>query len=197
MNEKVEIEQKHLFLSKLFEIEAKFENIQFDTQMDCETYINENIPPRYRQYYEWNQKTKKIVRSIEKVNSYLSRVGYFIMETNKKKLDKLFVLSCYRNKDVIEKMFDVFKNEEDGKRLRVHSKYTADGKLFVKFIALIIYMKISQVMKNHNLFEKYTLKEMLFELRKIRFNYVDNFEPFVSEISKRQKEIFQAFGIKK
>ena len=47
----------------------------------------------------------------------------------------------YRQWDGVEKIFDVVKNEMDGGRLRAHSQYNIDGRLFIKFIALIIYME--------------------------------------------------------
>ena len=87
-------------------------------------------------------------------------------------MDKIEVLEYYRNKDNVEKVFDIVKNEMDGDRLRVHSQYNTEGRLFIKYVALIIYMEISKVMKDKKLFEKYTVKEMFSELKKTK-NYSD------------------------
>ena len=53
----------------------------------------------------------------------------------------------------------------DGDRLRAHSQYNTDGRLFIKFIALIIYTELSKIMKKKNLFKKYSVKELLKELK--------------------------------
>jgi transposase len=66
----------------------------------------------------------------------------------------------------LEKMFDAVKNEMDGNRLRAYSAYDADGRHFIEFIALIIYMQITKVMRNSNLFAKYSVREPLKELLK-------------------------------
>ena len=111
-------------------------------------------------------------------------------------MDKIKVLDYYRKKDSVEKVFDIVKNEMDGDRLRVHSQYNTDGRLFIKFIALIIYMGIFKTMKDKKLLEKYTVKELFLELKKLKIIQIGNNEAFLSELSKRQKDIFKAFDIK-
>ncbi|GHV08984.1 hypothetical protein FACS1894160_4160 [Bacteroidia bacterium] len=84
----------------------------------------------------------------------------------------------------------------DGDRLRSHSQYNTDGRLFIKYIALIIYMQITKVMRNKKLFEKYSIQELLRELAKMKITYLENIDPIKSEISKKQKNILLAFNIK-
>ena len=147
-------------------------------------------------------------------------------------MDKVEVLNLYRQRDQVEKMFDIFKNEMDGDRLRSHSQYNTDGRLFIKFVALILYAEVSRIMKKEKLFDNYTVKELFSETIKkysrinavvnnagiIRDNliwkmsmqdfetvlnvnlkgkitHIEKNDPFLSELSKRQKIIFDAFGI--
>ncbi len=105
------------------------------------------------------------------------------------------VLNLYRQRDQVEKMFDIFKNEMHGDRLRAHSQYNTDGRLFVKFIALIIYAEVSRIMKKKKLFNKYTVKELFAELKKLKITHIEKNDPILSELSKRQRIIFDAFGI--
>ncbi len=65
------------------------------------------------------------------------------MLTNRFQLAPESILSFYR--DEVEKIFDTLKNDFDGKRLRSHSKETIDGRLFTKFIALILH----SALENH------------------------------------------------
>ena len=91
-------------------------------------------------------------------------------------------------------LFNIEKNELDGRRLKVHSQYNSDGRMFIQFVALILYNKISNVMKKNKLFERYSLKEMMSELGKIRCSDIDG-EKIISEISKSQRKILSAFDL--
>jgi transposase len=68
----------------------------------------------------------------------------------------------------------------DGDRLRSHSKYSMDGRLFIKFIALIIYMQITKAVKDNKLFEKYSISELLRELAKLKITYLNNVDPVIT-----------------
>jgi transposase len=78
----------------------------------------------------------------------------------------------------------------DGNRLRSHSAYNTDGRLFIKFIALIIYMQMTQVMRNKKLFGKYSVRELLKELAVMKISSLENIEPVKSEISKKTSGYF-------
>ena len=125
----------------------------------------------------------------------MNNQGYFIVIGNEKNANKYEILDNYRNKDMIEKIFDVMKNETDGNRLRVHSDITVQGKLFVKFIALILYMQMSKTMKEKKMFDKLSIKEVLLELRKIKKTFIDENISVVTEITKKQKQILEAFEL--
>jgi len=90
---------------------------------------------------------------------YLYRVEsywYLVIATNAQQMDRYMVLHYYRDKEKVEKVFDGVKNHTDGNRLRVHSGYNLEGKLFVRYIAMIQYMYITKVMR-----EKKYLKSIL------------------------------------
>ncbi|OFX27544.1 MAG: hypothetical protein A2033_07775 [Bacteroidetes bacterium GWA2_31_9] len=83
----------------------------------------------------------------------------------------------------------------DGSRLRVHSDINTQGKLFVKFIALIIYMKMSKTMQTTKLFDKLSITEVLLELKKIKKTYINDKIVVMNEITKKQLHILEAFGL--
>ena len=195
LNEKAELEQRHIFLSRLLEIEQKHKDNKFNTLQEAETFIQLEIKEKFRDYFKWDNSKLHIEKDVQKVDEHLSKLGYFILITNKYGLKQSEVLDHYRHKDKVEKVFDVMKNELDSSRLRVHSQYNAEGKIFVKFISLILYTEISRIMKENKLFDKYSMKELLWELKKNKITYIDDNEPFISEISKKQKLIFEAFNI--
>ncbi|MCP4159376.1 MAG: IS1634 family transposase [Deltaproteobacteria bacterium] len=194
-NEKSEVEQKHNFFSALFEYEEKFKGKIFRTLKEYLKYRRLNIPEKYREYFKWNKTTLQIEKNARNIKSFLCKMGSFVLMTNKQQMDKSEVLNLYRQKDQIEKMFDIFKNEMNGDRLRAHSQYNVDGRLFIKFVALIIYAEASRVMRKKRLFDKYTVKELFAELKKLKITHFEKNAPILSEISKRQKIILDAFGI--
>ena len=98
---------------------------------------------------------------------------------------------------MIEKSFDSLKNELDMKRLRCHGSETANGKLFVSLVSLIVrsYMmkSLSLYMQNNNC----TFKKILLELDKIKcLDLKTQFKPrLLNPISKMQRDIFDALEI--
>jgi transposase len=194
-NEKVELEHRHQFLSTLLDMEHRLNSQKIDTRADAQKIIDADIPEKSKAFFHWNKTLKKIEKNEKKINDHLVKFGYFIIITNGQNIDKHTILDCYRDKDKVEKIFDAVKNEMDGNRLRSHSAYNTDGRLFVKFIALIIYMKITQVMRNKKLFAKYSVRELLKELAVMKISFLKNIDPVKSEISKKQAAIFKAFNI--
>jgi transposase len=191
----MELEHRHQFLSTLLDMEHRLNSQKIDTQADAQKIIDSEIPEKSRAFFQWNKMLKKIEKNEKKINDHLVKFGYFIIITNGQNIDKYTILNCYRDKDKVEKIFDTAKNEMDGNGLRSHSAYNTDGRLFIKFIALIIYMRITQVMRNKKLFGKYSVRELLKELAVMKISFLKNVDPIKSEISKKQSSIFNAFNI--
>lgn len=131
----------------------------------------------------------------EKITDALRYKGFCVIISNDiKYTDK--IIETYRNKDVVEKSFDNLKNELDLSRLRIHSDKAMDGRIFVGFIALILQSHIHKVMKEKNLYSKFTKEKLLCEMKKIKkIEFSDNAKNIITEISKNQREIFEAFEI--
>jgi transposase len=194
-NEKAAIDGRHQFLAKLLEIESSLTCRTFSSQKEMQAAFQAEVAQKYRCFFSCNKRTCAIKRNKTKINEHTSTMGYFVIATNAQQMDKHVVLHHYRDKDKVEKIFDGVKNHMDGNRMRVHSGYNLEGKLFVRYIAMILYMYITRVMREKKLFEKYSIREMLKELAKIKMIKHENMEPFISEISKKQKEIFKNFAM--
>ena len=151
---------------------------------------------KHRDFFKWNKATGRAERNNRKINAHLSRTGYYVMATNQTAIQREELLSHYRNKDLVEKVFDMFKNEMDGKRLRTHNDYTTQGKIFLLFISVILCSEITKIMNQKEFFKTFTIKELLYELRKIKINNIaKDGKPIVSEISKKQRKILEGFDI--
>jgi transposase len=112
-----------------------------------------------------------------------------------KNLDKKEVMSIYRRKDGIEKFFDNMKNEINRKRLRSHKKETFEGRLFLDFIALIIYSKIIKEMRESGINKEKSLQEIMYELKKIKLIQIGEKKKIITEVSKTERELLKKFKI--
>jgi transposase len=193
-NEKAEADLRNDFMIRLLSIKDKLPDRKFISMKEYLDFRNSSIPEKYLTFFKLNKSTGCIELNYRNIRQYMIKSGYFILLSNSEKLEKINTLEYYRNRDTVEKLFNIEKNELDGNRLRVHSQYSSDGRIFIKFIALILYNKISCIMKKKKLFERYSLKEMMAELSKIRCTEIEG-KKMVSEISKTQRAILKAFEL--
>ena len=195
LNEKAELDQRQLFMKKLIDIENNIiKNRLFSSLKEARIFKEDNIIKAYQNFFKWSRSSGMLERNIITIKAKISKFGYFILSTNRDDLDKETILANYRNKDQVEKIFDLLKNEMDGDRLRVHSQFNADARLFINFLALIIQSEIIKIMRAEKLFKKYTMRELIAELKKIKLTKYND-EVIISEISKKQRKIFEAFKI--
>jgi transposase len=137
----------------------------------------------------------KIDKINENILKALKYKGFCVIISNDIK-NTAKIIETYRNKDVVEKSFDNLKNELDLSRLRIHSDSAMDGRIFVAFISLILQSHIHKIMKEKDLYTKYTKEKLLYEMKKIKkIEFSDEGQNIITEISKNQREIFEAFGI--
>lgn len=132
----------------------------------------------------------------EAVSQYINRyAGFQAILTNSIK-DPVKALQVYRDKDVVEKCFDDLKNQLDMKRLRMHSSATADGRLFVQFIALIYISALRKEMRKSVLIERYTVRELLEEMETLtKVTYSGKYGHILTEVTKPQREILENLAI--
>jgi transposase len=127
-------EQSLRFIKKLIELEKSVLMKKLLLQKEVIQHLK-NASKFFR--VSVHEDILQLTRKTQIISEHVTRFGVTIMLTNRSKLKQEDILDLYRKKDHIEKIFDILKNEFDGKRLRSHSKETLDGRLFIKFIALI------------------------------------------------------------
>lgn len=121
-------------------------------------------------------------------------MGTMILLSNRK-IDGKEVLRLYRRKDVVEKFFDNMKHDIERKRLRIHTQETFEGRLFLDFLALIIYSRISSVMRKEGINKDLTVQELMYEFKKIKLIRLGVRKTIITEVSKKQRKLFQSFKI--
>ena len=89
----------------------------------------------------------------------------------------------YKRKEFVEKPFDVLKNELEEKRLRVRSSATMEGKIFIVYLALILYSALNKKTKEKNLYQRWSIPQILYELKKLRIVELENGKMFLTEMT--------------
>jgi len=196
-DERRKCDEMQMFLAKVIECEIYISKNEWQSISEIESYLKEIFGK------EWNDlfsiKHTKAGHSLKRndigFDILFDRMGKMILLTNNQSVNAFETLSLYRRKDRIEKLFQIMKNELDGNRLRVHSKKNFEGRLFVFFISLIVYAAIDAIMRKNNLYKKYSMNEIIYELKKIKLLELPNGQKIISEFSKKQKDIFKIFDI--
>ena len=83
----------------------------------------------------------------------------------------------------------------DRKRLGIHNLKTFEGRLFVDFLALILYSHITKVSRKEKIVKDYTVQEIMYELKKIKLITLGEKKTIITEVSKKQRELFEKFDI--
>jgi transposase len=135
-----------------------------------------------------------VERKRDEIRQTTERHGVFILLTNTD-IPAEQALEYYRRKDGVEKLFDTMKHGIDMKRLRVHSRTSVEGLLFIEFISLIVYSEILRVLRSTGLGKKMTVEQMFYELKKLSVIEIDEKKPMLTELTRKQKDIFEAFKI--
>ena len=142
-----------------------------------------------------NEKNKvTLVRKRNALSWRVNRMGKMILVSDQD-YEILDLLTWYRQRDCIEKAFDLFKNELEEQRLRVHSTETMQGKLFLNFLSTILYTAMLNKLNVSGLNKNYAMPEILAHLKKWRLVSLSNDKHVFSEFSKKQREILAALKI--
>jgi transposase len=179
----------------ILEIESRVSESDYTRHSDLKIFLDDNFAG-WKQYFAIRQQRGmyRLAKKTELIKEATRKFGTLILLTNSR-IDSEEALSFYRKKDGVEKLFNSMKNGLDRKRLRVHSRKAMYGILFIDFIALIIYSWIHQRLKSGHLKKTYTMNEVFYELQKLSVVTIGKNQKILTEQSKRQRVIFETFGI--
>ncbi|GAB4544978.1 MAG: hypothetical protein Fur0020_14160 [Thermodesulfovibrionia bacterium] len=105
-------------------------------------------------------------------------------------------MQSYRGKDMVEKAFDILKNDIEFYTPHVHKESTLRGLLFISFISLILKMRLMKLMRGEcGLNERYGLTSLLLELSKLKMVELSDGQKILTEQTKRQREILTKLNL--
>jgi transposase len=136
----------------------------------------------------------KIQRNSETIQEKLDSMGIFILISSTKQ-DLKLMLTQYRQRDEVEKVFDAGKNELFGNVLRVHTNETMESTMFILFLSLIIQTCVGSKMKKGKVDSKYSIQSLFFELHKLKKAIWQGKICLINEITKAQRILFEQLQI--
>jgi len=195
LDERRQAEEKETFLKEIMECERFVREEGYTGKKELNAFFRETKPSLLPFFgLHKNGSRFELLRNTSEINAKLSRMGMFVLITNTD-LSGEEVLRLYREKDGVEKCFDSLKNNLSLKRLRIHSQEALEGLLFIEFISLILYSHMIKVLRESGLNTSLTVPEVLFELRKIKKIRFGRKKTMISEISRQQRRILEAFDV--
>jgi transposase len=188
-----EIEQ---LIRRVTEIESAFQGKKVQGKAEALKHFCQTFQGAEKLFTLTVKKGKvQLARQEKRLAALMERMGKMILLTKDATLTGEELLLLYRRKEELEKLFDILKNEIQGGRLRVSSKTAMEGRLFLYYLALILYAALHKLMKKTNLYKTYTLAEVLAELKKLRRVRLSNGKCYLTELSKRQRSFFEKFEL--
>lgn len=166
-----------------------------------------DLPASVRRYLDYSVDDGGVMHMVRKDNAFTfadNRSGMSVMLTS---ADTTFdeMMTSYDVRDRVEKAFDVYRNDSDGGRSRTGNVERARGRLFLKFIALMLRIRIQNILRMHDEDVKkgtvkkdtvcgMTVNEVLLSLNTV-FAIGNTGDWRLTAVSKNVREIFRLFGL--
>ena len=122
---------------------------------------------------------------------FRNRAGMFVMLTPDADWDT--VMTSYDARNCVEMAFDILKSELDGRKIRTGDPVRARGRFLVKFIALMIRVRMQNVISSSKM-KDLTVENALMSAS--NYKIIDDRGLKVrTELPKRVRQIFEIFGV--
>lgn len=193
MNHSYRNQEIHNFTKNMKSVEQAALNMRFVNEKD----VHDWLIAQHVDVYDISLKDQKLtlIRNDNALQKKVNHMGKFILLTDRTDLSAEELLIQYREKDRVEKVFDALKNTIRQDRLRTHGAGTSAGKMFICFLSLIIHTALTNRWRATDRLKKYNMSEVFMELKKIkRLEYADG-KTVWTEITKKQRIIFESLGI--
>lgn len=189
-------EEMDNLIRRLTELEDKANEKGFTNRQAMITYMEGLLKNASRLFSITQSEGRLYLKRKDKAISRLTnRMGHTIILTNDMTIERDKILSLYKARDFVEHLFDILKNEIRENRLRVSSRVSMEGRLFIIFLSLILYAALDNRMREKSLYKKYSVSEVLHELKKLRYVEMTSGKTYLTEITKKQRLIYDALGV--
>ena len=163
--------------------------------------LNEHTIQTYNKYLDLKLDNENRIISLdvnkERYQYDLDHAGYYFMVTSSN-LDPAELLSVYKKRDIVEKLFRSLKTELDLNKLYAQNIHAYSSKIFIGFLASIIratiQIRLAEYLKEHS---SETMNSIIDELEKVQIiRQIDSAYQLMYGYTKKQKEILKRIGLK-
>jgi hypothetical protein len=137
----------------------------------------------------------QVARNNPAIDRHAGKFGKFVLLPSQQGMGRLELLTDYYRRDVVEKFFDVLKNEMDFHRGRVRKQAAFEARLFIHIIGLILYGEMRGRLSRGELGDKITYPEMISHLQRLKRVSSLEGQSSLNELTKRQRDIFTALRV--
>jgi transposase len=192
---KLEQTEKQTLLSRLYDIREELLKVRLKKNSNPHTVFKEKTHG-FGNLFDWQVIDDRFDVSIKQnaVAQRMNKMGKYILFYSGE-FDWMKCLSLYRERDDIEKSFKALKNEIHILPLNTHSENTTKGFIFIAFLSLIIRSRLINMMRSAGLLDKYSVELLLLQLEKLRKIVLTDGQIFITEMTKKQREILQALNL--
>lgn len=185
------LEAEERLLERIMEAEEKVQKRHFLHREAVQMYMSQHAV-ELKKFFDIRKAKGAfvLIRDRERIENAIKQMGYVVILSSRN-MNCQEIILLYRNKDCVEKCFDNMKNELSTNRLRVHSRESMEGRLFITFMTLIFSSWIHKTMREKALSNKYTIEELMYEMKKLKIIELQNQRKVLTEISKTQKDLFK------
>jgi transposase len=194
-DQKLEQQERNSFYKRIYDLIERLEAVNIRSWMDPAIVFRE-IAKKDARYLKWKLESGKFQISPRKnaITQRVNKMGKFmLLYGGHFQWDEC--LSLYRSKDAVEKGFKILKNDIEVVPLNVRTDSSLRGYIFVCFLALILRMKLTRMLKETELQKRYSVEGLLTELEKIKVVILPDGQRIVTEITKRQRGILERLGL--
>ena len=200
LNETRQVDENNRLYTLLEKAEADFKNKAPKSRREALALLKKTLPKTKTQFFKLSPAEDGSWRPERKTNALArqeKKSGHMLLLTSNKTKGGLEMLTHYRSKDPVEKLFDNLKNALELDRLRNHSFEAAEGKLFVALVAMMLHSNIQRKLapSEKDLKRRLSPREVLLDLRRIKIMPLPDGAEMISEVSKRQRYAINLLGI--
>ncbi len=194
-DQKREQQERNTFYKRLYDLVERLKKVNLKPWMNPGEIFRETAK-RDARFIEWKAIDGKFEVSVRKnaVSQAINKMGKFIL-LYRGNYSWNECLSLYRSKDIVEKGFDILKNDIELLPMNIRTDNSLKGYLFVVFIALILRMRLMRLMTNAELHKRYSVEGLLTELEKIKVMILPDGHKITTEVTKKQREILDALNL--
>lgn len=170
---------------------------------DCQRELQNNIfVPEHEKFYKKyftvkeTSKGRVVEQNGDAIMRYNDVAGFIVLVSNSIK-NPTTALEFYIKKDKIQRNFENLRNEIDRTALKLYSDVNYAGRIFIQFLALIMYMEIKDIKEKNPALKNLGFRDLVHEMKSVRKISIPVFNtPFYTNFNNTQSEIIKSFGVK-